>query len=713
MAVGEDTGEASAERAGQGEAREAPIVISGDPILDAQLRELERGPAALLLMSEAGEVHWASRRIGALGRDDAVGLEIEELLRFAFEAGDVAPSPASSVRQDDGSADTSKSFKRQPSPSLRTAIATVVTTGVPVRYRFRQPVAAPGAHPRLELEVVITAAPRTWPGGFRLWVMLPDPEHWERLRLDGTAPQRAGVTREGDQRGSSQPHSVVDSAQLRLALKASGVGLWSYDLRDDLLTLDDSVLDTLGFRAEGGARRWSALHGVVHVEDRALVDAALETSRGSGLYGPIEYRVIRPDGDEAWVYSQARMHVDGDGHPRTLVGGVLDITDRRRLQVQLAEAQKLESVARLAGGVAHDFNNMLTVILSYADSLMRELEAGGPQRAQVHEIRQAARRSAALTAQLLAFARRQISEPQVVDPNSLLEGIRRLLRRVLGEDVELIFELDEVPCIEIDPTMLEQAIVNLALNAKAAMPEGGRLTILTRKVSAANTSDPIGGERFRVSISLEDTGLGIPLEEQAHVFEPFYTTRGREGTGLGLAMVHGVVTQAGGSISLVSAPQQGTRIELSLPASKLRPHMAAAVVPEASQPRDATILVVEDENAVRAAVCTALRDAGFDVLECSGAPDAIGLLKRDAGKIACVVSDVVMPQINGLQLAAILRSIRPGLPVLLVSAYTETRIAGGAGLGENMEFLAKPFVPAVLVRRVEQLLARAESMPNA
>ncbi len=394
----------------------------------------------------------------------------------------------------------------------------------------------------------------------------------------------------------------------------------------------------------------------------------------------------------------------------------LDETERRRLEEQLSESRKLESVGRLAGGVAHDFNNLLTVVLCSAEA-MREDLAGGKavDPRDVDAVREAGQRAQDLTRQLLAFARRQIVAPVVLDLNAVVTGSERLLRRVMGEDVTLTTRLDPgLWRVRFDPAQIEQVILNLAVNARDAMPDGGRLDVTTANVTVDASAPPPGIEPGDwVCLSVRDTGTGIPPEVAAHLFEPFYTTKGKgRGTGLGLATVYGIVKQAGGNVRADSDPARGTTFEVYLPRCTEAPAVPAVAVEEAISASSGTVLLVEDDPGVREVASRALRLGGYRVLAAGGAGEAMELAARSPGPVDVLVTDVVMPGVNGKTLAEELLRRRPGLKVLFVSGYPDDIIGRHGVLEPGVALLSKPFTPAALVGRVGELIRAASAPPS-
>jgi PAS domain S-box-containing protein len=411
--------------------------------------------------------------------------------------------------------------------------------------------------------------------------------------------------------------------------------------------------------------------------------------------------------------SSKKVVLDGE---TLYVAVIRDMTDQRRLQAQFLQAQKMEGIGRLAGGVAHDFNNLLTAILGYADLLASEIR-DPEQRTYLEEITKAGSRATALTTQLLAFARRQVVEPRLVDVNALVHDAQKMLQRLVGEDVTVDTALEPgAGAVRADPGQLQQVLVNLVVNARDAMPDGGTVRIETRRVAgvaraeaakddgAKGQAASAGASIDYVELAVADTGEGMTPEVRAHIFEPFFTTKPQgKGTGLGLATCHGIVSQGGGHIDLESAPGAGTTVRVRLPRMAHEAESDADDRGALLRGGDETILVVEDEAAVRRLAALSLTGHGYRVLDAPDGQTALELAAT-APDIDLLVTDVVMPGIDGRELAARLRVTRPGLPVLFVSGHTEDAILKKGVLDADLEFLHKPFAPADLARRVREML---------
>lgn len=444
----------------------------------------------------------------------------------------------------------------------------------------------------------------------------------------------------------------------------------------------------------------------VHPEDRARVEKAAYERQISGAYDE-EYRVVRPDGTIRWVRDRAYPVRNSSGEVYRIAGVAKDVTDRRLLEAQLVQAQKLDSIGKLAGGIAHDFNNILTVIASNC-ALLAELGLAGEAGESLREIETATERASALTRQLLAFARQEVLELKNVDVAEVVADTERLLRRILGEDVLLEIDLGAAPSVvRIDPGSLVQVLMNVAVNARDAMPRGGklRLTVSRSVVGAAGAPAPIGaGPGEYVTLTMTDDGVGIPSEILARVFEPFFTTKAiGHGTGLGLSVVHGIVTQAGGAVDVASRPGE-TTLRIHLPrvdAPATGPSPRANPQPVAGHE---TILVVDDEDPIRCVVARALRSSGYVVLEARDGPDALRRLAEHDGRVDLLLTDVVMPHMDGRTLADELSRARPDLRVLFTSGYTDDAILRYGVERARVAFLRKPFDLSTLRKRVRDAL---------
>jgi len=406
-------------------------------------------------------------------------------------------------------------------------------------------------------------------------------------------------------------------------------------------------------------------------------------------------------------FTFAGLHRDGHEFPidiafgdyfsagrRVFTGIVRDISEQRALEAQYRQAQKMEAIGQLAGGIAHDFNNLLTAILGYASTLRERLAGQQPHEAELHEIERAGERAAALTRQLLAFGRRQILDPRPLRLDDAVRKLEAMLRRLLPENIAIVVRAQPgIRTVHADPGQIEQVIMNLAVNARDAMPQGGTLAF-----EIANDGDA-------VVLAVRDTGIGMDRETLARAFDPFFTTKPvGQGTGLGLATVDGIVRQSGGHVSAESEPGAGTVIRIALPAFDA-PVQAAAADARSEAPRGGeTILLVEDERSVRALIARVLEKHGYRVLEAGSPSEALAVAEQPDGAIQLLLTDVVMPEMNGRELADELTARHPGVAVLFMSGYTDTAIAGEGVLEPGTPFIQKPFTTEALLKRVRHEL---------
>jgi PAS domain S-box-containing protein len=530
-------------------------------------------------------------------------------------------------------------------------------------------------------------------------------------------------------RAEAEVRRRLDEAQeretwLQASQQVARLGHYMFDIARDRWT-SSPVLDQifgieLGYLRDTGG--WLAL---VHPDDREEMAEYLRDLLASGSRFDREYQLATPPGQPArWVHGLGELTRDEAGRPLRLFGIIQDVTERREaervgaeLANQLRQAQRLESIGRLAGGVAHDFNNILVVFLTCVDALRENMFQGHPPALEdVEELDAATRRARELTSQLLTFARKQVVAPIPLDLNEVVRRTQRLLGRLLGEDVALVTTLQPgLWTVCCDPGQLEQVIMNLAVNARDAMPRGGRLTIATR-----NMAGPVDGSSPSLAMApgphvllvVEDTGTGLSEETKARLFEPFHTTKpAGKGTGLGLATVHGIVSQAGGSIAVWSEAGLGTRFEIAFP-SVDGPVLASPVEvpPEAGRGARAPtgrILLVEDDDLVRDATSRALRSAGYDVLAAANGTEALALASQATPPPVLLLTDVVMPGLNGHQVASAVRALVPEIRVLFMSGYAQDIIVHHGVVDAGVELLQKPFSTAQFLERVRAMIESA------
>jgi PAS domain S-box-containing protein len=456
---------------------------------------------------------------------------------------------------------------------------------------------------------------------------------------------------------------------------------------------------------------------------RPVTDFLAEESRemvvdrmSRGIEGQYELVGKRKDGRKIRIEATARMHKI-QGRPAR-VTALRDVSELRLLEEQFRQAQKMEAIGRLAGGVAHDFNNLLTIITSYADVLLEEMGPNDPRREDMSEIRKAAEGATALTRQLLTFSRQQVIQPRVVELEEVVDDTQKLLGRLVGEDITLVSALSNEPSlVTIDPTQLEQIIMNLAVNSRDAMPMGGKLTIETAQLEMtsdlARTHWPAFPGRYAL-LALSDTGVGMDEATKARIFEPFFTTKELgKGTGLGLATVYGIVKQAHGFIWVYSEPGHGTTFKIYLPlAVNLERAERAAASAEPSTGSGETVLVVEDADGVRSVVRQILERYGYQVLEAPSAEVALRFARERAADIDLLLTDVVMPEMGGRELAQRFSALCPRAKVLYMSGYTDESVVRHGVLAAGIAFLQKPFTPATLARKVREVLDAGDPPPS-
>ena len=450
----------------------------------------------------------------------------------------------------------------------------------------------------------------------------------------------------------------------------------------------------------------AAFYERVHPDDRESVHAAGQAAIAQGRRFDIEHRVVWLDGTVRWVHEHGSIVRDTSGRPARMMGTVQDITERRLLEDQLRQSQKMEAIGRLAGGIAHDLNNALTAIAGYAELALGELNAETIARADVEEIRRAAERAGSVTRQLLAFSRKQLIEARVFDLNETVAAIARLLSRLLGSDVRVETRVaPEAVLVRADPGQIEQAIINLAVNARDAMPGGGHITVTTARETVddefARTHVPMTPGEYAV-LSVADTGHGMTLETQAHIFEPFFTTKEiGKGTGLGLSMVYGTLKRSGGFIFVDSEIGRGTTFRLYFPAAHAEASAPEPPAPREERPRGhETLLIVEDETSVRNLIAAALKNDGYDLLLAGSAEEALTIVESHKGAIDLLLTDAILPGRSGVELVAEMAKRRPGLRVLVMSGYTEDTLSMETGVVR----LQKPFTPRELRQRIRDAL---------
>jgi two-component system, cell cycle sensor histidine kinase and response regulator CckA len=501
-------------------------------------------------------------------------------------------------------------------------------------------------------------------------------------------------------------------ARYRRIVDTTNEGIWSIDERGITNFVNRRMAEMLGLGPEEMIGR--SLVSFVFPDDIPLYEHRLAALR-RGEASVTEKRFRHRSGAEVVTLASTTPIRDEAGHFKGGFAMMVDITaqkrdqsEREELRQQLEHSQKLESIGRLAGGVAHDFNNLLTVINGYSDLLLKEILEADPRRLAIEEIRGAGERAASLTRQLLTFGRRQIARPRPLDLNALISGAERMLQRLIGEDILLATDLDPgLEPVEADPSQMNQVLLNLSVNARDAMPDGGRLVLGTANAHF-DSADPLQGcpPGAYVKLTVTDTGAGMSDETMRHLFEPFYTTKpSGVGTGLGLATVYGIVKQSGGSIRVHSRPGEGCCIEIHLPVAESMPEAvppADSALPEGR--KDLTVLVVEDQDSVRRLASSALHSCGYNVLEAASGDEALRLAETVPGGCHLVVTDVVMPGMSGKILADELSARWPEIKVLFMSGYPNEVILRHGLMNGAVNYLEKPFTPSELAAKVRGLL---------
>jgi two-component system, cell cycle sensor histidine kinase and response regulator CckA len=518
----------------------------------------------------------------------------------------------------------------------------------------------------------------------------------DRLSRLGQAVQRVIDERRLYHEKQEAKQALIDAEQrMRFALDASRVGIWEVDFRTGR-TRWSETLETLHGLAPGTFRgTFSAFLDRIHLADRDEVRETIAGSRAAQPESNIEYRTQWPDGSVHWIASKGRTFYDEAGAPKRAAGIGIDVTERRQLEEQYRQSQKMDAVGQLAGGVAHDFNNLLTVMHGYIELMFDTLGSQPPYADFLGELRQATTSATSLTRQLLAFSRRQILEPRVLDLGESVRAVEPILKRLIGAHITVAVQVAGSSRIKADPGQIEQIIMNLAVNARDAMPEGGRLSLTVEGLA----------ETRQVVLTVSDTGHGIDRETQARIFEPFFTTKAQgRGTGLGLSTVYGIVQQSGGRISVESEPGHGAAFRISFP--QVDDPIAAQEPPQVrSEARGSeAVLVVEDDPLVRELVRTVLERAGYQVTVAKTPTEALDFIRTEPREIHLLVTDVVLPEMNGRALAGRIIGERPDIRVLFMSGYIDHGLAEN-GVDAGVAFVVKPFTPHALVLKVREVLS--------
>jgi len=522
------------------------------------------------------------------------------------------------------------------------------------------------------------------------------------------------------ERGRVEAALRESEEQLELALRGADLGSWDWKIMTGDLVVNQRGAELLGYTPDEISPRIRLYEEALHPDEKpGILEGMSAHLRGKTPRFEAEHRLRTRSGDWIWVLTRGRVvERDEEGRAVRVTGTILDISRRKqaeeqraRLEAELRQSQKMDAIGRLAGGISHDINNLLTAISVSADLMSMDIVENDPLHQECDEIKKAVEQATSMTSQLLAFSSKQMLEPKVLDLNEVVHRVQGMLRRLIGEHIELEALLDtDTGQVRADSGQLEQVLMNLVLNARDAMPQGGKLTVETAEVTLGeeDAREHIDAEPGSyVVLSVSDTGHGMDEETQSHMFEPFFTTKEAEmGTGLGLSTVFGVVKQSKGRISVSSEPGRGTTLKIYLPSVPDRPEVEVArqAQPETLRGTE-TVLLVEDEQMVRRAVRDVLQRNGYRVLVASNAGEALLISEQHTGFIHLLLTDVVMPRMSGPDLVERLDPWHPEMKVLYVSGYTDNAIAEHGAHGPGVVLLQKPFSVESLLQKVRQVLA--------
>jgi PAS domain S-box-containing protein len=534
--------------------------------------------------------------------------------------------------------------------------------------------------------------------------------------IEQTVTERtADLTRENTERRQAEEQLRKSQAQLAQAQQIARLGSWEWDLVDNKVTWSQETQRLYGHKPDGIGSPMENCLERVHPDDLPRVNQTMAEALRTRQPFVCDHRVVLPDGRERVMQGRGEILANSEGKPIKMFGIVQDITEAKhaeealhRSEEQLRQSQKMEAVGRLAGGVAHDFNNLLMVISGYCSLSLQKIVETDPLQKNILEIQKASERATSLTSQLLAFSRKQVLQPRVLGLNEVIGGMEKMLQRLIGEDVTLHTVFDPaLGLVKADRGQIEQVIMNLSVNARDAMPRGGKLTINTSNVTIDHKTK-CGNRTLEageyVMLAISDNGMGMTEEIKAHLFEPFFTTKGLgKGTGLGLATCHGIISQSGGEIGVYSELNSGTTFKIYLPRTDEIPEPAPMTDLEQLPNGTESILIVEDDPAVRKLAVIMLRQRGYEVQEANNAFEALELIRRSL-RFALVITDVIMPQMSGKELYDQIKSQLPQTRVLLMSGYTDDALAHHGVLDEGLSFLEKPFSPSRLARKVREIL---------
>ncbi|WDP92539.1 MAG: response regulator [Desulfobacter sp.] len=534
-----------------------------------------------------------------------------------------------------------------------------------------------------------------------------------RIHLENLVERRTNTLKnEIAERKKVEEELKLSEKRLKEAQRLAHIGNWELDLEQNRLFWSDEIYHIFGINKEEFETNYEGFLSIVHPDDREMVDGAYLESITTHRPYKLIHRIIRKnDGEIRYVREQSEEITDDRGRPIRSIGIVQDITEQKKVEEQLQQAQKMEAIGLLTGGIAHDFNNILTTIIGNANIALMEEGINEAIQGNIEQIEIAGNKAAVLTRQLLTFSRKQVIQPEILDLNTVFYGMKKMLRRMIGEDIEILMNpAPDLWDVEIDQGQVEQVIMNLAVNARDAMPQGGQILVETANIDVDNVywSGNNGIRGPHVMLSVTDTGIGMDQETQKHIFEPFYTTKKEgEGTGLGLSTVYGIAQQNRGVIRVESRPGQGAVFRVCLPAAtahRNKPPEQAKNARNLSDGGNETILLVEDDQALRDLAKRVLTLKGYDVLEAADGEEALKINREHGGRIDLLISDVVMPKMGGMQIADSLEKDHPRIKIVYMSGYTDNKIALEGLLSPGRNFLQKPFSPERLVRMVRGVL---------
>jgi two-component system cell cycle sensor histidine kinase/response regulator CckA len=697
------------------------------PRMVAELKEIRRGaggrPFEVRVVRPDGQVRWVLAR--AVGIQDARGT----VHRIAGVAADITDRK----RAEDDLAFTNVVLSTQQETSLD-AILVVDEDGRILSYNqhFVELWGIPAelVARRSDPEVLQAATDRTRdPAAFRARVdhlyehreeesqeefELKDGRTIERysapmLGADGRYYGRVWYFRDITERKAAEVALRRSEEEFRSLIEHAPLGIYRATPDGRILTANPAFIRMLGYRWVEELERLDMAGDLYAVaEQRDQLRAQLESA--DEATAEVEWK--RRDGTTITVRLNGHTVRGPDGAIECYEGLVEDITQQRSLEGQFRQAQRLEAVGRLAGGVAHDFNNILTAISGYTDMLLDDANPGDPRRQDLEEIRTAAQRAAGLTRQLLAFSRKQVLQTRVLDLNAVVQTLEKMLRRLIGEDIALVFTPGaDLGAVRADPGQLEQVILNLAVNSRDAMPEGGKLTIETANITLDESyvREHTGAAPGRyVLLAVSDTGIGMDEETRSHMFEPFFTTKEQgKGTGLGLATVYGIVKQSGGYVWVYSEPGRGATFKIYLPRvdEPVDGEESVSGLPEVAGGGE-TVLLAEDDAGVRQVVAEVLTQKGYRVLRADDGQTALALARENREAVRLLITDIVMPGMPGRELAGLVVALCPGVRVLFMSGYTDDAVVRHGVLQEGTPYLQKPFTPRALALKVRDVLDR-------